>query len=304
MNLHTYKRDFVLDGQPWRIEAPSSFNSFGSHLFFGEQCLEKLKCIVTDGLVTLVHELNLQDVTGKPGDLRVEVGYFSFWSVGIRVWLNGELIHESHPGRDIHDGERRYGPQKERVQMHKAQAERWARNKYSVYADIGLGLVFFAAGKITGDLSTAALIGAAAGLALVAAQRFVKVDLLGGFAVFGTVMLLISAGFSLAFQSEFMVQIKSTVLGLFVTGLMFADGLFRGGKFFGTRIQRYLPWTIVPQRVAVGLGAVGLVMAGLNYVVAVGFSEDFWLTYTTFLDTPLSIGMTWAVFLWAKERAG
>ena len=82
---------------------------------------------------------------------------------------------------------------------------------------------------------------------------------------------------------------------------MFADGLIRKGEFFGARIQRYLPFTIVPQRVAAGMGAVGLLMAGLNYGVAVAFSEDAWLTYTTFLDTPLSVCLTYAVFLWARQ---
>ncbi len=303
MHLYTYRREFELQGQPWRVEAPSTLTTVTSRLMFGERCLEELHCDGSEGWRTLVHELELVELTGQPGRLRVEVGFISFWSLGIRVFVDGELVHESHPGRDIHHGEKKYGPKAERIQMQEAQKENWARNKYTIYADIGLGLVFFAAGKLTGDLSTAALIGAAAGLALVVAQRFVKVDLLGGFAVFGTVMLLISAGFSLAFQSEFMVQIKSTVLGLLVVGLMFADGIFRKGKFFGERIQRYLPFPIMPQRVAAGMGAVGLLMAGLNYWVAVLFSEDTWLTYTTFLDTPLSIGLTYGVFLWAKAGA-
>jgi intracellular septation protein A len=303
MKLYTYRREFELLGQPWRVEAPSTLTSFSSRLMFGERCLQELHCETSQGLQTLVHELELAELSGQPGALVVEVGFISFWSLGIRVYLNGELMHESHPGRDIHYGEKTFGPNAERLQMHQAQKENWARNKYTIYADIGLGLVFFAAGKLTGDLSTAALIGAAAGLALVLAQRYVKVDLLGGFAVFGTIMLLISAGFSLAFQSEFMVQIKSTVLGLFVVALMFADGLFRKGKFFGQRIQRYLPFPIVPQRIAAGMGAVGLLMAGLNYGIAVLFSEDTWLTYTTFVDTPLSIGLTYGVFLWARAGA-
>lgn len=194
----------------------------------------------------------------------------------------------------------RPGPGGENDGLQQTDAARWEKNKYSVYADIGLGLLFFAASKITGDLTVAALVAAAAGLGLVVAQRFVSVDLLGGFAIFGTVLLLISAGFSLVFQSEFMVQMKSTVLGILVAGMMFGDGLFRRGRFFGTRVQRYLPFAIVPERIAAGMGAVGLIMAGLNYAVAVVFSEDAWLTYTTFIDTPISIGLTYAVFMWAK----
>ncbi len=300
MKLHTYQREFELDGQPWQVEVISTFNSVTSRLLRDGELLDEQTYVAAEGIRTQVHEQGLE---GSGAKLRVEVGYFNFWSVGMRVYVDGELVHESHPGRDIHSGERKHGPKPERAAQYRAQKDRWAKTKYSVYADIGLGLLFFVVGKLTGDLSTAALIGAAAGLALVLAQRYVTVDLLGGFAVFGTIMLLISAAFSLAFQSEFMVQIKSTVLGLLVAGLMFADGLFRGGQFFGARIQRYLPFTIVPQRIAAGMGAVGLLMAGLNYGVAVAISEDAWLTYTTFLDTPLSIGLTYLVFFWARESA-
>ncbi len=301
MKIWTYQRPFELQGQPWRVEVVSSFNSVTSRLVHDDRLIEEHSFIAAEGIRTLVHKHTLAELDAGTGTLRVEVGYFNFWNVGIRVYLDEVLVHESHPGRDIDHGEKKHGPKPERVEQYRAQTDRWEETKYSVYADIGLGLLFFAAGKLTGDLSTAALIGAAAGLALVLAQRFVTVDLLGGFAVFGTIMLLISAGFSLAFQSEFMVQIKSTVLGLLVAGLMFADGLIRKGEFFGARIQRYLPFTIVPQRVAAGMGAVGLLMAGLNYGVAVAFSEDAWLTYTTFLDTPLSVCLTYAVFLWARQ---
>lgn len=179
--------------------------------------------------------------------------------------------------------------------------ERWERNKYSVYADIALGAVFFVVGKLTGNLTLAALCGAAAGFALLIAQRFVRVDLLGGFAIFGTVMLIVSAAFSLAFQSDYMVQMKSTVLGLLTASLFFGDGLLRRGAYFGDRMQRYMPSPVNTARMAMGLGLLGVVMAGANYAVAYWLSEDVWLNYTTFLDMPLSIGLAFAVFMWAKE---
>ena len=74
--------------------------------------------------------------------------------------------------------------------MIESEPKKRERNKYSIYADMALGALFFWFG-----VTLAAIIGAAAGLALVGVQRFVKVDLLGGFAVFGTIMLR-SAGFS------------------------------------------------------------------------------------------------------------
>ena len=71
----------------------------------------------------------------------------------------------------------------------KAASEKWQRNKYSIYTDISLGALFFIIAKVTDHLATAAVITAIAGLGVVVAQRFVKVDLLGGLAMFGVVML-------------------------------------------------------------------------------------------------------------------
>ena len=65
--------------------------------------------------------------------------------------------------------------------MTQLSQRKWQRNKYSIYADMALGALFFIVGKVTEDLALAALIGAGAGLLLVVVQRFVKVDLLGGF---------------------------------------------------------------------------------------------------------------------------
>jgi len=66
-------------------------------------------------------------------------------------------------------------------------------------------LLFYAVAKLT-DLPTAAIISAIAGLSLVVVQRFVTVDLLGGMALFGTIMLLISDGFSITCQGDWAVM--------------------------------------------------------------------------------------------------
>jgi intracellular septation protein A len=46
------------------------------------------------------------------------------------------------------------------------------------------------------------------------------------------------------------------------------------------------------------------VMAVLNYGVAKAFSTDAWLFYTTFLDTILALGLTFAVIKWAMPQSG
>ena len=99
-------------------------------------------------------------------------------------------------------------------------------------------------------------------------QRFVKVDLLGGFAVFGTIMLLISAAFSLALQDDYWVQMKGTVLGLLTASLFMIDGLLRRGAYFGARIERYMPLPLHHDRIAIGIaGSQKTLMVGLNTAV-------------------------------------
>lgn len=181
------------------------------------------------------------------------------------------------------------------------QAAQWQRNKPSLYADLGLALFFFVCAKFT-DLTTAALLGAAAGLLLVLVQRFVKVDLLGGLAMFGVLMLLVSAGFSLVFQDEDIVKLKGTWLGLLTASLFLGDGVLRQGRYFGARLARYVMEPVDVQRLAIGLGVLGATMALLNWGVAKLFSTDIWLAYTTFGDIGLSMLLFFAVLRFARVR--
>ena len=135
-------------------------------------------------------------------------------------------------------------------------------------------------------------------------QRFVKVDLLGGFAVFGTIMLLISGIFSLILQDEYWVQMKGTLLGLMIALVFFLDGVFRKGTYFGARFERYIPGGALHQnRLAIGMSFTGVFGALSNYFVAENFSEDFWLTYTTFLDFPIFIVLFLLVLRWSRKKS-
>ncbi|MEM1404103.1 MAG: septation protein IspZ [Pseudomonadota bacterium] len=285
------------------IVARYGMSRFSSQAYLGETLVSEDELLFNAGYRNLEHSISPKEADCG---LTIEVGYINWWRLGVMVRRGESILYESHPGKNIRfmaDSRLMNAIPTQDSAVAAEAAARWERNKYSVYADLGLGALFFVVGKVTGDLTTAALIGAAAGLTLVLLQRYVRVDLLGGFAVFGTIMLLISAGFSLAFQSEFMVQMKSTVLGLLTATLFFGDGLLRGGKYFGERMQRYMPSPIHTGRMAVGLGLLGVFMAGANYLVARFFSEDAWLTYTTFLDMPVSIALAYAVFFWARAGA-
>ena len=235
--------------------------------------------------------------------LEVEAGYINWVNIGIAARVDGELVHESHPGRRIAyparaakmitqqnaDGQASYDPDKLR------------RNKVPIMVDIATGLLFFIVAKLT-DLKTAALVGAAVGIALVIAQRFVKVDLIGGLALFGIVMLLISAGFAIAFEDDEIIKQRSTIVGLIGASCFLFDGLVLRGRRLGAGLNRYMAYTDIDQRrLAIGMGLVGAFMAGSNYVVVKLVSTDAWLFYTTFLDIPLSIVFVMAAIKWARS---
>ena len=324
MRIWTYIRPFSYRGEDYVVELAAHLTRNVSRLWRGDELLDEQSVQHMDGIQTTVHALPAD--AGE--DTRVEVGYVNWWSVGIVVLQGEDTLYETHPGKNVrglegllqgtamssmtsqadscHEPEtgpdRAAGSDLSVAQMVESNRSKWERNKYSIYADMALGALFFLVGKFTEDLALAAIIGAVAGLALVVVQRFVKVDLLGGFAVFGTIMLLISAGFSMALQDDYWVQMKSTVLGIFTASLFMIDGVVRQGAYFGARIERYMPMPLHHGRIATGISLTGLVMAYGNYLVAENFSEDFWLTYTTFLDIPVSMAMFYAVVYWARKK--
>jgi len=330
MNIWTYRRPFLVHGRAYRIETAVGLVSMTTRLYRDHELL----AADTLGFMEPMDQRRLQTLrTESEGEaLVVEVGYVNLWSVGIRVYVRGMLVHESHPGRnprpiaEFMPGATARPPGSTPAQgpahglgagaasgmsptdtagpRPDAAALQWERNKYSFYTDVGLGLLFLIAAKLTDSLSTAALIGAGAGLAVVVAQRFVKVDLLGGLALFGVGMLLVSAGFSIAFDDDFMVKMKSTILGLFVAALMGLDGFANRGGYFGRRLGRYLPMPTDPRRLALGMAALGLVSALLNYLVAILFSTDVWLGYTTFGDMVVTLVLMFQVLRYARPSPG
>ena len=315
MRIWTYLRPFSHQGVDYTVEIYFTFSQTFSRLFRGNELLDEQSVHHMGGIQTFVHPLPAD--AGE--DTRIEVGYVSWWNLGIAVSQGDHTVYESHPGKNVRFAEgmmQGIAPSRadegssapvssglDLGQVIESNQAKWQRNKHSVYADMALGALFYLVGKFTEDLALAAIVGAGAGLALVVLQRFVKVDLLGGFAVFGTIMLVISAAFSLALQDDYWVQMKGTVLGLFTASIFMIDGVFRQGAYFGARIERYMPLPLHHNRIAVGMSGLGIAMALVNYYVAENFSEDFWLTWTTFLDTPLSIGLFYAIIFWARKKS-
>jgi intracellular septation protein A len=249
----------------------------------------------------LNHALGATLPNGKA--LTVEAGYFSWTNMAIAARVDGVLVHESHPGVEIRLPEsaaRMINQTTEdgdpAMDMGKLKA-----NRVPIGVDIATGLLFFIVAKLT-DLQTAAFVGAGVGIALVIAQRFVKVDLLGGLAMFGIVMLLISAGLAYAFQDDEWVKQRSTIVGLIGATCFLTDGLLLKGRFIGEGLSRYIAYVdIRPRRLAIAMGLVGIAMAAINFAVARLFSTDVWLFYSTFADVFVSLGMVFVAINWARK---
>lgn len=312
MKLWTYRRPFMVEGRSFRVVTIVTLKTLTSRLYEGEQMLaqDSTDYWTPEGM-SRSHALQVD--LSEQETLRIEVGYVNLWSIGITAYLNDHMIHESHPGKAPKAPAQITGSSSKdladiaeasaaRAAEARVAAEKWQRNKYSIYTDISLGALFFVVAKATDHLATAAVVTAIAGLGVVIAQRFVKVDLLGGLAIFGVFMLLISAAFSLVFDDDSIVKMKSTYLGLLVATLMLSDAAFNRGGYFGRRLARYMPSPVDTRRLAFGMAMLGAVMAGLNYLVAHYFSTDIWLYYTSAGDFIVSVILMFSVIRFAQLR--
>jgi intracellular septation protein A len=240
---------------------------------------------------------HVETVLADGRTLSVEAGYVGWWSMGLRSRVGDEIIDDSHPGKVFAYPE----GLKKIVHQPDYDANRQKANLVPISVDIALGLIFFVVARAT-DLTTAALVGAGLGAGLLVVQRFVKADLVGGLALFGVVMLGLSAGLALIFDSGTMVQMRTTIIGLISAACFLIDG-WRGGGWLGRGLSRYIPYADVDLRtLALGMGTLGAIMAVLNLVVIAVASEDIWLIYSTFLDIPLVMVGFWFVMQRARRR--
>ncbi len=300
--LWTYKRRFRVDGHEGLVVARSTFQGLLTVLTIDGEEWARDFTPPTGPASTRSHMLatTLPDGT----EIEVEAGFYNWLSVAIAVRRDGVLVHESHPGRRIALPERA-ARMMENVSEAKLPGDydpgALKRNRTPILVDIALGLIFYLVAKAT-DLTTAALIGAAVGLALVVVQRITKIDLLGGLAAFGIVMLLISASLALLFQSDEAVKWRTTVVGLIGASLFLLDAM-AGGKRIGAGMARYIPYRDVDtRRLAFGMGGIGILMAGLNIVALRLLSTDGWLFYTTFVDILLVFVLATAAIQWSRRR--
>jgi intracellular septation protein A len=247
--------------------------------------------------------------------LEVELGYITSFTTGIVACVDGAVVHESHPGVTPAFPEKYRADTVKHASMKDAFASGHGdqpnpfssgvfakTNRLPFAIDIITGLLFYVIAKMT-DLQTAAMVGIVVGFALVLFQYFTKIDVTGGLALFGIVMLCISAGLAWYLADEEWVKLRGTITGIIAASFFIIDGL-RGGHYVGRGLARYMPYSdIDPGRMAFSMGLVGLVMAALNYVVAKIASTDVWLFYKTFVDFFIVAGLAMVAVRFARKPA-
>jgi intracellular septation protein A len=321
VTLWRYRRKFEIGSVKGLVRVRSSTAGLFSALYLDGELVARDQTPPAGPNAVRNHWLAAQLPDGS--SLEVDAGYISALNVGIAVRRDGALVHESHPGRTIAYPEeyREAAFAAADADMTFSQAIRQGfreglgdtsklghfdfgvlrRNAIPLAVDFALGLLFYIAAKQT-DLTTAAIIGAVVGVALLAVQRVTRIDLLGGLALFGIMLLILSAVLAVAFQSEEAVKYRSSVVGLVSAGLFLVDGL-AGGNRLAIRLMRYLPYRHMDaSRLGIGMGVLGIILAALNVVVARYASTDVWLLYTTFADFAVAGALGLLVFGYAQGR--
>ncbi len=251
--------------------------------------------------------------------LDVELGYIGIWKTGIIARIDGAIIHESHPGQTPQYPEKYRADALKHASFKEAIREGYREgrgdqpnpfesgvfakhNRLPFAIDVATGLLFFAIAKMT-NLQTAAMVGIIVGFGLVAFQYFTKIDVTGGLALFGIVMLCISAGLAWVSQDEEWIKLRGTLTGIIAASFFLIDGL-RGGPYIGKGLARYMPYADIDKgRLAVAMGTVGLFMASLNYGAAKLLTTDQWLFYTTFVDFFIVMGLAIFAIRFARRPA-
>ena len=296
MRMWTYRRRFKVDGRATEVAVVSRLTGLNSTLTLDGRVAAEDRTPAYGAEATRNHHLPTTLEDGRR--LEVEAGYVSWVDIGVAARLDGALIYESHPGRTIAFPKSMRGM----TEGSTDPSAHLKKNGPALAVDLALGLLFFAVAKLVG-LTEAALVGAAAGLALIVIQRFVKVDIIGGLALFGVATLMLSAAYALVFQDEEAVKMRTTVVGLIVAAMFTADGL-AGGRWLGRGLGRYLPYEDLHLgRLSLGLGGLGATMALLNVLVVRSVSTDLWLLYTTFGDVFVAMALFLAVLKFARPQA-
>lgn len=292
-------RHFAVDGLSFTVSSKARGDGLHSSLsMLGvEQARDETPVFGPDSVRN--HHLGAYLPDGRV--LEVELGYMGMWTTGIVARLDGAVVYESHKGRvPAYPDKYRAAATEHNSFSESVQAAQgvqavnggvFARHNRLPFAiDIITGLLFYFVAKFT-DLQTAAFVGVVVGFGLVLFQRITKIDVTGGLALFGILMLCISAGLALWLNDDEWIKQRGTITGLIAASFFIIDGA-RGGPYIGKGLARYMPYSDIDAgRFAIIMGVIGVVMAALNYGAAKLLSTDNWLFYKTFVDNFIVVGL-------------
>jgi intracellular septation protein A len=304
-------RRFTIDGIDFAVSSRARGDGLHSSLtmFAVEQASDRTPVLGPESVRNHLLRATLPD--GRV--LEVDFGYMGMWTTGIVARLDGLVVHESHKGRvpSYPDKYRDAATQHDSVASafqagsgESGQALNGGimakENRVPFAVDVATGLLFYVVAKMT-DLQTAAAVGVIVGFGLIAFQKMTKIDVTGGLALFGIVMLCISAGLAWWLADEEWIKLRGTITGIIAASFFLIDGA-RGGPYIGKGLARYMPYSDIDTgRFAIGMGCVGLFMAGLNFGTAKLLSTDAWLFYTTFIDFFIVGGLVFFVLRFARR---
>ncbi|MFN3452673.1 MAG: septation protein IspZ [Sphingorhabdus sp.] len=303
-------RHFAVDGLAFTVSSKAQGDGLHSSLaMLGvEQARDATPVFGPDSVRNHHLRANLPD--GRVLD--VELGYMGMWTTGIVARLDGNIVYESHKGRvPEYPDKYRAAATEHNSLSESVQATQGAQgmnggvfarhNRLPFAIDIITGLLFYFVAKFT-DLQTAAIVGVVVGFGLVLFQRITKIDVTGGLALFGILMLCISAGLALWLNDDEWIKQRGTITGLIAASFFIIDGA-RGGPYIGKGLARYMPYSDIDAgRFAIIMGVVGLIMAALNYGAAKLLSTDNWLFYKTFVDNFIVIGLVFYAMRFARPK--
>ncbi len=241
--------------------------------------------------------LSPQTVTteANEGQLEVTIGAIGWRKTKCVATLSAQPLFASHdeafklPTFGLKaltklEGMSGHTPGQEKTSEQIAIEQRAKERHPEIAVDISMGIFFFIVAKNFG-LVTAAVSGAAITVVLFGVQRVIKMNLLGGFAVFGVCMALISAGLAMIFQDDTFVKLRGTIMGLIGVTCFSIDAL-RGGSYLGKRMAGYMEavFPVEPQRAAMAMAAASFLLIIIDLPLVFLLTTDQWIFYNAFLD--------------------
>ncbi len=315
MSLFTEKIKFTLPSSgghpvPWLITVNSLIKEEAVHYTIKRNntvVMEETRPLKGSSVMDPQH-FSIKDINKI---LDLEIGYISLMKMGCIIRENEQIIHRTHTkpfrksgriGRFLDKMEKLSDDPKAPTPEELQKLERAKALRPSIAIDLALGVIFFFIAREYGLLS-AALAGSGVTLILTIIDRFVKVDLLGGFAVLGVVMAMISAGLTYFFQDDLFIKLRGTLMGTLGASFALFDGIILKGNYLGKRMALYMEglFTLRPQRASFAIAGASFAIMLIDTPLVFLLTTDQWIWYNSFLDSLIAIPLIIGAMYYARE---